>query len=237
MLPTPTALYQPPAVDSGSIIAGQGFNRLIIDNSNQQLSQPYYPNYNPYQYLSSYYPYPTYSTYSTYQPSTATFIETKPSPKIHRSRSKSTSKRRNRTDTLQKIESIPSKSTSRRRNRTDTLQKIESIPSKSKTRSKDFKIIREAPPVIQNTTSLRKNISIEGKRLSPPSRRVVLEKIPAIPALLTKVHVDRWLAAPPAVQKITVKKAPETKPAADPKNLVIEWTIPDPKITQKVNIK
>ncbi len=117
----------------------------------------------------------------------------------------------------------------------ETKAESKQTRSKSRPKSKSEKPtrIREAPPEYAKNTSPKK-ISIKGRRAPPPPRRLVVEKLPAEPVRPPKVYIDRWLPVPLAKQRITVKKAAQSQPAEEPKNLVVEWTVAEPKITQRV---
>lgn len=81
-------------------------------------------------------------------------------------------------------------------------------------------VIRERPPEVPKALSPRV-ITIPGKRLSPPARRVVIEK-QSQPPQPQKVIVERWLPYDKPDRRIIVQKAPE--PCVEkPKNLIIEW--------------
>lgn len=83
-------------------------------------------------------------------------------------------------------------------------------------------IIRERPPVPPEPIK-SKTILIPGKRLPPPPRKVIIEKLP--PALPTPqaITVERWLPYEKRERKVILEKKPLDPCIEKPKNVVYEW--------------
>ena len=96
-------------------------------------------------------------------------------------------------------------------------------------------VIRERPPEPPKAIS-PKVVTIPGKRMSPPPRRVIIEKQPPQPQT-TKVIVERWLPYEKQERRVIVQKpACETAPAEKQKNLIIEWEPTQANTEKKIQI-
>lgn len=95
-------------------------------------------------------------------------------------------------------------------------------------------MIREAPPQ-PPAQVCRKVITIGGKRIPPPPRKVVIERLPALPCKPQSVLIERWL--PYAQQKRRVIfQGPQCQcpVVCPPKNVVVQWESPKAKVKKEV---
>lgn len=101
-------------------------------------------------------------------------------------------------------------------------------------RTPDPIIIREAPPQIPPPVSPI-HITIPGKRLEPPPRKVIIERLP-VNKKPQKVLVDRWLPYKKQKRKVFLKRktASSEMKYALPKNVIVQWEAPQVNITQAV---
>lgn len=86
-------------------------------------------------------------------------------------------------------------------------------------------VIREKPPC-PPIPVCKKEIVIPGKRLAPPPRRVVVEKLPLLPVKPQPVVVERWLPYEKPERRVIFQKAPPDPCPERPKNLIIQWHPP-----------
>jgi hypothetical protein len=93
-------------------------------------------------------------------------------------------------------------------------------------------IVREAPP--QPPQPLPgKTITIPGKVIPPPARKVIVEKLPSQPAKPQNVLIERWLPYGQQSQRVVYQPARPPCVIPDPKNIVIEWQNPDVEIKKE----
>ncbi len=79
-------------------------------------------------------------------------------------------------------------------------------------------------------------ISIEGKRLPPPPRKVVIERLPIVPAKPQSVLVERWLPYPPAKRRVIYQPNTQKDPQIlKPRNVIVQWE--SPQVNVKKDIK
>ncbi len=86
-------------------------------------------------------------------------------------------------------------------------------------------IIREAPPPPPPPVPT-KIITIPGRIIAPPPRKVIIEKIANEPAKPQTVIIERWLPYPKPKRKVIYEKAPEPivcKPLPTIRNVVVQW--------------
>lgn len=98
----------------------------------------------------------------------------------------------------------------------------------------DATVIRERPPEPPKAVG-SKVITIPGKRMSPPPRRVIIEKQPPQPQT-TKVIVERWLPYEKQERRVIVQKPCEQPAPEKPKNLIIEWEPNTANTEKKIQI-
>ena len=96
-------------------------------------------------------------------------------------------------------------------------------------------IIREAPLELPQPIG-PKLITISGKRLPPPPRKVIIERLAPLPQKPQSVIIERWLPYNGSMkQRVIVKKAPPVPQIAPPRNVIVQWEAPTVKIRQEVN--
>lgn len=92
-------------------------------------------------------------------------------------------------------------------------------------------IIREAPPQPPPCVPV-KLITISGKKLPPPPRRVIVERLAPLPPKPRSVLIERWLPYPAPKRKIVFNDlSTHEPPRQKPKNIIVQWETP------KINIK
>ena len=95
-------------------------------------------------------------------------------------------------------------------------------------------VLREAPPQPPQPIA-PKRITISGKRNPPPPRKVVIERLPALPAKPQNVIVERWLPyAEGGKRRVVFNKAAASAEVANPRNVVVQWEEPRVNIRQEV---
>lgn len=106
-------------------------------------------------------------------------------------------------------------------------------PSESKT--PEPLIIREHPP--QPPTKFdKKLITVSGKKLPPPPRKVIIERLPPLPKKPPPIIIERWLPYSERKRKVIYKRSSSpTMLLEDPKNVVVDWDIPEVEIERKYN--
>ena len=91
-------------------------------------------------------------------------------------------------------------------------------------------LIREQPPRAPITVGT-KIVTISGKRLPPPQRKVIVERLAPMPAKPQSVLIERWLPFTPQKRKVIYSKPQEPDPiVVKPRNVIIQWEPPKVKI-------
>ena len=87
-------------------------------------------------------------------------------------------------------------------------------------------VVREAPPQPPQPIG-RKMITIGGKRLPPPPRKVVIERLAPLPSKPQSVIIERWLPYTQGKRRVIFQKAPGPDPVTvKPRNVVVQWEAP-----------
>lgn len=94
-------------------------------------------------------------------------------------------------------------------------------------------IIREEPPKMPPRIGA-KIVKVAGKNLPPPPRRVVIEKIPPAPTKPRPIIIERWLPFKEQKRKVIYQKAQEVVREEKPRNRIIQWEFPQPKINRVI---
>jgi hypothetical protein len=95
-------------------------------------------------------------------------------------------------------------------------------------------VLREAPPQPPQPIA-PKRIIISGKRNPPPPRKVVIERLPALPPKPQNVIVERWLPyAEGGKRRVVFNKAAASAEIIIPKNIVVQWEEPRVNVRQEV---
>ena len=94
-------------------------------------------------------------------------------------------------------------------------------------------VVREAPP--QPPVSVgRKVITISGKRIPPPPRKVVIERLAPLPSKPQSVIIERWLPYSQVKRRVIFQKANERDPViVKPKNVIIQWESPQVQVKKE----
>ena len=96
-------------------------------------------------------------------------------------------------------------------------------------------IVREAPPRPPASVG-QKLITISGKRLAPPPRKVVIERLAPLPSKPQAIMVERWLPYSERKRRVIFQKNQVPDPVIPkPKNVIVQWEAPEVQI--KTNFK
>jgi hypothetical protein len=110
---------------------------------------------------------------------------------------------------------------------------IRQQPSRPKT--PEPLVIREAPPLAPRNVC-RKLITISGKQLPPPPRKVIIERLAPIPSKPQSVIIERWLPYKKVKRRVIYQKSSETNECLDkPRNVIVQWE--PPKVSLKKEYK
>jgi hypothetical protein len=91
-------------------------------------------------------------------------------------------------------------------------------------------IVREAPPRPPGAVG-QKVITISGKRLPPPPRKVVIERLAPLPSKPQAIMVERWLPYSSQKRRVIFQKNEVPDPVIPKfKNVIIQWEAPDVQI-------
>ena len=95
-------------------------------------------------------------------------------------------------------------------------------------------VVREAPPQPPAPVG-PKRITISGKRLPPPPRKVVIERLAPLPAKPQNVIIERWLPYAESKRRVIFNKAAEVKAeVALPRNVIVQWESPRVNVRKEV---
>jgi hypothetical protein len=96
-------------------------------------------------------------------------------------------------------------------------------------------VIREEPPQLPAKLSC-KLIRISGKRIPPPPRKVIIERLAQIPAKPQAILVERWLPYAETKRRVIFKRACQQDPVVlESRNVIVQWEAP--KVTIKKEFK
>ena len=75
--------------------------------------------------------------------------------------------------------------------------------------------------------SRRKLITIFGRRLPPPPRKVVIERLAPLPSKPQSVIIERWLPYNDNLKRrVVFQKAPSDPVIIKPRNIIVQWEAP-----------
>merc|ERR1719215_1582268 len=95
-------------------------------------------------------------------------------------------------------------------------------------------IVREAPPQPPRPVG-SKRITISGKRIPPPPRKVVIERLAPIPTKPQNVIIERWLPYGETKRRVIFNKAAEVSAQViKPRNVIVQWESPSVNIQKEV---
>ena len=96
-------------------------------------------------------------------------------------------------------------------------------------------VIREAPPPPPQLIG-RKIITISSRKLPPPPRKVIIERLAPLPAKPQSVIIERWLPYNRVKRRVIFQRASDTEPVyVKPRNIIIQWE--QPQIELKKHFK
>ena len=91
-------------------------------------------------------------------------------------------------------------------------------------------VVREAPPRPPAAVG-QKVITISGKRLPPPPRKVIIERLAPLPSKPQALMVERWLPYSAQKRRVIFQRNEVPDPVvAKFKNVIIQWEAPDVQI-------
>jgi hypothetical protein len=76
-------------------------------------------------------------------------------------------------------------------------------------------------------------VNVPGKIHPPPARKVVVERLPPIPAKPSQIFIERWLPYGQQTQKVVYQPAKPACIIPDPRNVVIQWESPEVEIRKE----
>jgi hypothetical protein len=95
-------------------------------------------------------------------------------------------------------------------------------------------VVREAPPQPPPAVG-PKRITISGKRLPPPPRKVVIERLAPLPSKPQNVIIERWLPYGEVKRRVIFNKSSQADPVvAKPKNVIVQWEAPQVQIRKEI---
>jgi hypothetical protein len=96
-------------------------------------------------------------------------------------------------------------------------------------------VIRECPPPTPPTLC-PKLITIAGKRLPPPPRKVIIERLPVVPPKPRSILIERWLPYQQPRRRVVFQRCAETTEpvVSKPKNVIVQWDAPKVVVNKEV---
>ena len=96
-------------------------------------------------------------------------------------------------------------------------------------------MVREAPPHAPAPLA-PKRITISGKRLPPPPRKVVIERLAPLPAKPQSVLVERWLPYARRKRRVVFGRVSsgDGGEVVAPRNVVIQWEAPRVSVRKEI---
>ena len=95
-------------------------------------------------------------------------------------------------------------------------------------------VIREAPPPPPVQVG-RKVITISGKRIPPPPRKVVIERLAPLPNKPQAVLIERWLPYAQTKRRVIFQRPAQQEPViVKPRNVIIQWEAPQVQVKREI---
>jgi hypothetical protein len=95
-------------------------------------------------------------------------------------------------------------------------------------------IIRESPPQPPKAVGV-KRITISGKRIPPPPRKVIIERLAPLPSKPQNVIIERWLPYRQVKRRVIFNRATESvAEVAVPKNVIVQWEAPEVSVRKEI---
>ncbi len=78
--------------------------------------------------------------------------------------------------------------------------------------------------------------TVKGKKLPPPPRKVIIERLPEFPPKPQPVIIERWLPYPPVKRKVIYQRLADEREEVQikPRNVIIQWESPNVTIRQEL---
>lgn len=80
----------------------------------------------------------------------------------------------------------------------------------------------------------RKIITISAKKLPPPPRKVVVERLAPIPSRPQAIITERWLPYQQSKRRVIYHAPPPDPVYCKPRNVIVQWLPPEVVVTQEV---
>jgi len=94
-------------------------------------------------------------------------------------------------------------------------------------------VVREAPPQPPAQVG-RKIITISGRKIPPPPRKVVIERLAPLPSKPQSVIIERWLPYSQVKRRVIFQKSKDAEPSlVKPKNVIIQWESPQVQVKKE----
>lgn len=95
-------------------------------------------------------------------------------------------------------------------------------------------IIREKPPT-PPTVFPQQTISLPGKVMDPPPRKVIIERMAQLPAKPQPIVIEKWLPYERQARKVVYQPPTVVAgPVEKPKNVIIQWQVPNSVIKKEI---
>ena len=94
-------------------------------------------------------------------------------------------------------------------------------------------MFREVPPKAPQQIG-QKIVTISGKVIPPPPRKVLIERLAPLPAPPPAIIVERWLPYSTHKRRVIFQRAPEPSTYLKPRNTIIQWDAPCVKINKEL---
>ncbi len=95
-------------------------------------------------------------------------------------------------------------------------------------------VIRESPPQPPKAVGV-KRITISGKRIPPPPRKVIIERLAPLPSKPQNVIIERWLPYRQVKRRVIFNRATESvAEVAVPKNVIVQWEAPEVSVRKEI---
>lgn len=95
-------------------------------------------------------------------------------------------------------------------------------------------VVREAPPQPPPAVGT-KRITISGKRLPPPPRKVIIERLAPLPSKPQNVIIERWLPYTETKRRVIFNRSTQPDPVVTkPRNVIVQWEAPQVQIKKEI---
>jgi len=95
-------------------------------------------------------------------------------------------------------------------------------------------IIREKPPT-PPTVFPQQTISLPGKVMDPPPRKVIIERMAQLPPKPQPIVIEKWLPYERQARKVVYQPPTVVAgPVEKPKNVIIQWEVPNSVIKKEI---